>query len=73
VAKRYRYVNQIEQSLDHVRTFIQDKHTTKNRNYSVQQLVFFNSNNQFVIENILSIDNANFNWYNLIDENIEVS
>ena len=27
----------------------------------------FNSNNQFVIENILNIDNANFNWYDLID------
>ena len=23
----------------------------------------FNSNNQFVIENILRIDNTNFNWY----------
>ena len=28
----------------------------------------FNSNNQFVIENILRIDNANFNWYDLIDK-----
>jgi hypothetical protein len=28
----------------------------------------FNSNNQFVIENILRIDNTNFNWYDLIDK-----
>lgn len=28
----------------------------------------FNSNNQFVIENILRIDNVNFNWYDLIDK-----
>lgn len=28
----------------------------------------FNSNNQFVIENILRIDNANFNWCDLIDK-----
>jgi|SRR5690606_12201862 len=28
----------------------------------------FNSNNQFVIENILRIDNLNFNWYDLIDK-----
>lgn len=27
----------------------------------------FNSNNQFIIENILKIDNVNFNWYELID------
>ncbi|MEP2772457.1 MAG: hypothetical protein ABJH05_09925 [Fulvivirga sp.] len=27
----------------------------------------FNSNNQFVIENILRIDNSKYNWYNLID------
>jgi hypothetical protein len=31
----------------------------------------FNSNNQFVIENILNIDNANFNWYDLIDRTSE--
>lgn len=28
----------------------------------------FNSNNQFIIENILRIDNAHFNWYDLIDK-----
>ena len=28
----------------------------------------FNSNNQFVIENILRIDSTNFNWYELIDK-----
>lgn len=28
----------------------------------------FNSNNQFVIENILRIDNTNYNWYDLIDK-----
>lgn len=28
----------------------------------------FNSNNQFVIENILSVDNSNYNWYELIDK-----
>ena len=28
----------------------------------------FNSNNQFVIENILRIDNSNYNWYELIDK-----
>lgn len=27
----------------------------------------FNSNNQFIIENILEIDNANYDWYKLID------
>ena len=27
----------------------------------------FNSNNQFIIENILRIDNSNYNWYELID------
>lgn len=27
----------------------------------------FNSNNQFVIENVLRIDNSNYNWYELID------
>jgi len=28
----------------------------------------FNSNNQFMIENILRIDNTNYNWYDLIDK-----
>ena len=28
----------------------------------------FNSNNQFVIENILRLDNSNYNWYDLIDK-----
>jgi hypothetical protein len=28
----------------------------------------FNSNNSFVIENILRVDSINYNWYNLIDE-----
>ena len=28
----------------------------------------FNSNNQFIIENILRIDNSNYNWYDLIDK-----
>lgn len=28
----------------------------------------FNSNNQFIIENILPIDNLNYNWYELIDK-----
>ena len=28
----------------------------------------FNSNNQFVIENILRLDNATYNWYDLIDK-----
>lgn len=28
----------------------------------------FNSNNQFIIENILQIDNSNYNWYELIDK-----
>ena len=28
----------------------------------------FNSNNQFIIENILRIDSANFGWYDLIDK-----
>ena len=28
----------------------------------------FNSNNQFIIENILRIDNANYNWYELTDK-----
>lgn len=27
----------------------------------------FNSNNQFVIENVLRVDNSNYNWYELID------
>ncbi|WP_210465386.1 hypothetical protein [Rufibacter roseolus] len=27
----------------------------------------FNSNNQFVIENILRIDNSTYNWYELVD------
>ena len=27
----------------------------------------FNSNNQFIIENILNIDNSNYNWHQLID------
>ncbi len=29
----------------------------------------FNSNNQFIIENILRIDNVSYNWYELIDKN----
>jgi hypothetical protein len=28
----------------------------------------FNSDNQFIIENILRIDNSNYNWYDLIDK-----
>jgi hypothetical protein len=28
----------------------------------------FNANNQFVIENILRIDNSNYNWYELTDK-----
>lgn len=28
----------------------------------------FNSNNQFIIENILKTDNENYNWYDLIDK-----
>lgn len=28
----------------------------------------FNSNNQFIIENILREDSANFNWYDLTDK-----
>ncbi len=28
----------------------------------------FNSNNQFIIENILRNDNSNYNWYDLIDK-----
>lgn len=28
----------------------------------------FNSNNQFIIENILRIDGTSFNWYELIDK-----
>lgn len=28
----------------------------------------FNSNNQFIIENILRIDNSNYNWHELIDK-----
>ena len=28
----------------------------------------FNSNNQFIIENILRIDNSTYNWYELIDK-----
>lgn len=28
----------------------------------------FNSNNQFIIENILRIDNSNHDWYSLIDK-----
>jgi hypothetical protein len=28
----------------------------------------FNSNNQFIIENILRIDDINYNWYDLIDK-----
>ncbi|UFH36537.1 hypothetical protein [Flavobacterium acetivorans] len=28
----------------------------------------FNSNNQFIIENILRIDDSNYNWYELIDK-----
>jgi len=28
----------------------------------------FNSNNQFIIENILRTDNENYNWYDLIDK-----
>ena len=28
----------------------------------------FNSNNQFVIENILRVDNSKYNWYELIDK-----
>ena len=28
----------------------------------------FNSNNQFVIENILKIDNSTYDWYELIDK-----
>jgi hypothetical protein len=30
-------------------------------------LCVFNSNNAFIIENILKIDNSNYNWYELID------
>ena len=28
----------------------------------------FNSNNQFVIENILRVDDSNYNWHDLIDK-----
>lgn len=28
----------------------------------------FNSNNQFIIENILRVDNSNYNWHELIDK-----
>ncbi|RYZ86829.1 MAG: selenium binding protein [Proteobacteria bacterium] len=28
----------------------------------------FNSNNQFIIENILRVDSSNYNWYDLIDK-----
>jgi len=28
----------------------------------------FNSNNQFIIENILRIDSSTYNWYELIDK-----
>lgn len=28
----------------------------------------FNSNNQFIIENILRIDDSNYSWYELIDK-----
>ena len=28
----------------------------------------FNSNNQFIIENILRTDNSNYNWHDLIDK-----
>lgn len=28
----------------------------------------FNSNNQFIIENILKIDDSKYNWYELIDK-----
>lgn len=28
----------------------------------------FNSNNQFIIENILRIESSNYNWYELIDK-----
>jgi hypothetical protein len=28
----------------------------------------FNSNNQFIIENILRVDSSNHNWYQLIDK-----
>ncbi|RUT67858.1 selenium binding protein [Flavobacterium cupreum] len=28
----------------------------------------FNSNNQFIIENILRIDDSNYNWHELIDK-----
>lgn len=31
-------------------------------------LCVFNSNNAFVIENILHTDNKNYDWYNLIDQ-----
>lgn len=31
-------------------------------------LCVFNSNNQFVIENILREDSANYNWYDLTDK-----
>lgn len=31
-------------------------------------ICIFNSNNQFVIENILRVDNSNYNWYELIDK-----
>lgn len=31
-------------------------------------LCVFNSNNAFIIENILRIDNENYNWYDMIDK-----
>jgi len=31
-------------------------------------LCVFNSNNQFVIENVLRLDNSKYNWYELIDK-----
>lgn len=38
------------------------------REFLGSAICVFNSNNQFIIENILSVDNSNYNWYELIDK-----
>jgi len=42
--------------------------STKYRELLGSAICVFNSNNQFVIENILRIDNQKYNWYELTDK-----
>lgn len=42
--------------------------SSKYRELLGSALCVFNSNNAFIIENILRVDNKNYNWYELIDK-----